>query len=128
MPKAAVKCPPASDSSSAGWCNDARAGIDRRTERPDRNLPSDLDDLIGGQAEEVADMGGVALHDSEDSLLPGWQAHAVLAGDHRLVAHVIGHVVEVDCATQRFAGGEQFRNMRALHEAEASFGAPEVRH
>src|ERR1700738_2429931 len=32
----------------------------------DRNLPPDLDDLIVGQAEEVADMNGVALHHGED--------------------------------------------------------------
>jgi hypothetical protein len=31
----------------------------------DRNLPPDLNDLIGWQAEKVADMGCVALHDSE---------------------------------------------------------------
>jgi hypothetical protein len=39
-----------------------------------RYLPPDLDDLIIGQAEEVADMHGIALHDGEEPLLPGRQA------------------------------------------------------
>src|SRR5262249_51916575 len=47
--------------------------------RSDRNLPPDLDDLVGRQAEEIADMDGVALHHGKDPLLPRWQAAAVLA-------------------------------------------------
>src|ERR1700688_366167 len=81
----------------------------------DRDLPPDLDDLIGGKAEEVADVSGVALHDGVDPLLPDGHAHAILTGNHGLAAHIIGHVVEVDRATKRLAGGEQFRNMRAFN-------------
>src|ERR1700732_4122829 len=62
--------------------------------RLDRDLPPDLDDLVGGKTEEVADMDGVALHDGEEPLLPGGYSVAVLAGNHRLVTDVIGHVVE----------------------------------
>src|SRR6201981_3981122 len=45
-----------------------------------RNLAPDLDHLIVGKAEEVADMGGIALHDCEESLLPGRQGGGLLAG------------------------------------------------
>src|SRR5260370_40827990 len=79
-----------------------------------------------GKAEEVADMDGVALHHSEQPLLPGRQAQAVLAADDRFAADVISDIVEVDRAPKRFAGGEQFRNMRTLHEAETGFRAPEI--
>jgi len=93
----------------------------------DRNLPPDLDHLIAGQAEEVADMDGVALHHGEEPLLPGRQAQAVLAADHRLMADIIGDVVEIDRAAQRFAGGEQLGNVGTLHESETRFRAPEIR-
>src|SRR5450759_2722196 len=36
-----------------------------------RNLPPDLNDLIARETEEVADVYSVALHDSEEPLLPG---------------------------------------------------------
>jgi hypothetical protein len=36
-----------------------------------RNLPPDLNDLIAGEAKEVANMDGVALHHSEEPFLPG---------------------------------------------------------
>src|ERR1700747_562324 len=87
-----------------------------RAAQLDRDLPSDLDDLIGGQAEEIADMDRVALHHGEERLLPCGKALAVLAADHRFMADVIGDVIEIDRAPQRFAGREQLRNMRALHE------------
>ena len=93
----------------------------------DRNLPPDLYDLIVGKIEEVADMSGVALHYGEEPLLPGRQTLAVLAANHRFMADVISHVAEIDRASQRLAGGEQFRDMRTLHEAEARFRAPEIR-
>lgn len=82
--------------------------------RSDRNLPPDLDDLIVRQAEEVADVDGVALHDGEEPLLPCRQAPAVLAADHRLMTDVVGDIVEIDRAAQRSTGGEQFRDMRPL--------------
>ena len=66
--------------------------------------PPNLDDLIAGEAEEVADMDRVALHDREESFLPSGKAFAVLTTDHRLVAEVISDIVEVDRASQRFAG------------------------
>src|SRR3982074_1657066 len=92
-----------------------------------RNLPPDLNDVIVGQAEEVADVNSVALHHGEEPLLPGGQAHAVLAADHRLVAHVIRHVAKIDRAPPRFTGCEQFGNMWTLHEAETRLGAPKIR-
>jgi len=79
-----------------------------------RNLPSNFNDLIVWQAEEVADMDGVALHDSKEPFLPCGKAFAVLAADHRLMAHVIRHVADVDRASQRSAGRQQFRDMRTL--------------
>src|ERR1700730_14564204 len=94
----------------------------------DRNLPPDLNDLIVGQAEEVADMDGVALHDGEDPLLPGRQALTVVTGDHRLVTYIVGNVGNVDRAAEPFAGGQQVGNVRTFHEAETRFGAPEIRH
>src|ERR1700753_1504222 len=69
--------------------------------RLNRNLPPDLDHLIGREAEKVADVNGIALHHGKEGLLPSRQALAVLAADHRLVADVIGDVVEIDCAAQR---------------------------
>src|SRR5215472_7265691 len=92
----------------------------------DGHLAADLHDLVGGQAEEVADMDGVALHDREYPLLPGRQAVAVVAMDHGFVPDIIGHVVDVDRAAQRLAGGEQLWNVGTLHEAEARFGTPKV--
>src|SRR6185312_9126701 len=87
----------------------------------DRDLTADLDDLIDGQAEEVADMDGVAFHHGEDALLPGRKAVAAIAVDHRFVSDEVGDVVYIDGATKRLAGRKQLRNVRPLHEAEASF-------
>src|SRR6202163_1136057 len=92
-----------------------------------RSLSPDLNNLIVGQVEEVADMNSVALHHREEPLLPGGQAHAVLAADHRLVAHVIRHVAKIDRAPPRFTGCEQFGNLRTLHETETRLGAPKIR-
>src|SRR5260370_765847 len=75
----------------------------------------------------MTDASSVALHHGEEPLLPGGPAHAVLAADHRLVAHVIRHVAKIDRAPQRFTGCEQFGNMRTLHEAETRLGAPKIR-
>jgi hypothetical protein len=63
-----------------------------------RNLPPDLNDLIAGETEELANMCSIALDASEEPLLPGGQAHAVLAADNRLMAHVIGDVAQIDRA------------------------------
>ncbi|GAC1336493.1 MAG: hypothetical protein NVSMB20_12570 [Bradyrhizobium sp.] len=54
----------------------------------DRNLPPDLDHLIAGQAEEIADVNRVALHHGEDALLPGGKAPAVFARDDSLTTHI----------------------------------------
>ena len=70
----------------------------------DRNLPPDLNDLIGWQAEEVTDMNGVALHHGKQPLLPGRQTLAIFTADDGLVADIISDIVEVDRASQRFAG------------------------
>src|ERR1700687_491383 len=113
--------------STAARRRTSRSDGDLYSCRLDRDLPPDLDDLIVGQAEEVADVDGVALHNGEEPLLPGRQAHAVLAADHGLVADVVGHIVEIDGAAQRFAGGEQFRDMRPLPEAETRLRAPVIR-
>jgi hypothetical protein len=58
-----------------------------------RNLSSDLNDLIARQAEEIADMNRVALHHREKGFLPGWQPLAVLSAHHGLVTNIIGHIV-----------------------------------
>ena len=50
-----------------------------------RDLPPDFDDALVRQAQEVADMDGVALHDSKEPFLPCGKAFAVLAADHRLM-------------------------------------------
>src|ERR1700679_3226711 len=111
--------PPAGFSTSLDASRILRPGLDR-------NLASNLDDLIGRQAEEVADMDGVALHHGEQPLLPLRQAQAVFAADHRFMTDIIRHIVEIDRTPQRFTGGEQFRNMGPLHEAETRFRAPEI--
>ncbi len=72
----------------------------------DRNLSADLDDLIGGQAEEVTDMDGIAFHHGKYPFLPGRQAPAILAMDHRFMADIIGDVAKVDGAAERLAGRE----------------------
>ena len=69
-----------------------------------RNQPPNLHDLIAGKAEEVADVNRIALHDREESFLPRGKAFPVLTADYRLVAEVISDIVEVDRASQRFAG------------------------
>ena len=71
------------------------AGARRAGALSNRNLSPDLDNLIAGKTEEVADMDGVALHHGEEPLLPGRQAEAVLAADHRLMADIIGDVVKI---------------------------------
>ena len=83
---------------------------------------------VAGQAEVVADMGGVALHHGEERLLPARQAPAVLAADHRLVADIIGDVVEIDAcspasAPASAAPGYAGRSMKPI----ARVGAPEIR-
>src|SRR3984885_9368193 len=71
-------------------------------------------------------MDRVALHHGEYPLLPGGQALAVVATDHRFMADIISDVAEVDRAAQRFAGGEKFGNVGTLHETESRFRAPEI--
>src|SRR6185312_1741952 len=106
---------------------DWRSRLQRRIASLDRDLPPDLDDLIVGKAEEVADMDGVALHHGKQPFLASRQAPAVLAADHRLMADIVGDIVEIDIAAERLASSEQFGNMRTLHQAEACFRAPEIR-
>ncbi len=89
-----------------------------------RNLPPDLDHLIGRETEEVADMDSVALHHSEHPFLTGRQAQVVLAADDGFAADIIGEVVEVDRTPQRFAGGEQFRNLARLFRLSSGCAAP----
>src|SRR5882724_746945 len=93
----------------------------------DRNLPPDLDDLIAGQAEEIAHVLGIAFHDGKEPLLPAGQALVVLAADHGFMADIIGHVRKIHRASQRFAGGEELGDMRTLHETETRFGTPKIR-
>src|ERR1700733_9398373 len=92
-----------------------------------RNLPPDLDDLVAGETEEVADMDRVAFHDREESLLPDRHAQAVIPGDHGLVTDIVSHIVKVRRTAQRFAGCEQLGNVRPFHEAEMRIRAPEIR-
>src|SRR6202035_1398852 len=43
------------------------------------------------------------------------------------MANVIGHVVEIDRASERLAGSQELWNLWTLHEPIAGFGAPTVR-
>src|SRR5579871_785887 len=90
----------------------------RRRAGLDRDLTADLDDSVGWEAEEIADVDRIPFHHREYPLLPCWQPGAVLAVDHGFVTDIISDVAEVDSAAQRLAGGDQFRNIRTLHEAE----------
>jgi hypothetical protein len=58
----------------------------------DRDLAADFDNLIARQVEIIRHVGGVALHEGEQLLLPAREAPAVLALGHRLVSHEIRHV------------------------------------
>jgi len=89
-------------------------------------LSPNLDDLICGEAEEVADMDRIALHDREERFLPAGQPFTVFPADHRLVANIISDIVEVDYAAKRFAGCQEFWNVGTLHEAEPRFRPPEI--
>jgi hypothetical protein len=93
----------------------------------DRDLAADFDNLIVRQVEIVRHMGGVALHEGEQLLLPAWQAPAVLAPGHRLVSHIVGHVGEIDGAAVLLELRQQARSIRPLHESVAHAGAPEAR-
>src|SRR5207253_5496404 len=94
----------------------------------DRNLPPDFDDLIVGKAEEIADMGGIALHRDKKPLLPGRQALSVAAAHHRFMTHVISDISEIYRADERFAGHEKLGDVGTLHEAKSRFGAADVWH
>jgi hypothetical protein len=51
---------------------------------------------------------------------------AIVARYHGLVADVVGHVVEINIAASRTAGGGERRNIGSLHESVASFRAPKL--
>jgi hypothetical protein len=91
-----------------------------------RDLSSNLDDLIAWQAEEIADMNRVALHHGEKGFLPGGQPLAVLAAHNGLVTDVVGHIAKIYRSSGGPAGLQQFWNMGTFHETVTSFRAPEM--
>jgi hypothetical protein len=56
-------------------------------------------------------MGGVALHESEQSRHPSRQGFLVLAGHDRLMANIIGDVGEIDRGSPLVRLLEQRRNV-----------------
>src|ERR1700730_12797145 len=94
--------------------------------RSNRNLPSDLYDLVARQAEEIAYVSRVALHRGENALLPVGQSPAVLPCHHGFVTDIIGHVAEIDGTAPRLAGKQEGWNIRTLHEPVARRPTPEI--
>jgi Resolvase, N terminal domain len=61
----------------------------------DCDPPSDQNDVIIRQPEEVADVYGVTLHRDIQSFLQFCQSSRILARDDCAVANVVDHIVEV---------------------------------
>jgi hypothetical protein len=74
--------------------------LDFRTEtmrlpRLDYDLPSDQNDAIVRQPEEVADVYGVSLHRDIQSFLPFEQSSYIIASDDGAVADVVDYISEL---------------------------------
>jgi hypothetical protein len=59
-----------------------------------RNLASDLDNLLQWKTKIMANVNGIALHEREYCLDPPWQAFAVFTMDDCLMPDVISDVVK----------------------------------
>ena len=66
-----------------------------RLPRLDYDLPSDQNDAIVRQPEEVADVYGVSLHRDIQSILPFLQSSGIIASDDGAVANVVDDVTEL---------------------------------
>ncbi len=91
------------------------------------NLSPDLNDLFVREFEEIAYMRRVALHHSENALLPARQAAAILTSHDGFVTNVIRDVTEIDRAPLSFAVLKKGWNVRALHKSVPCLGAPKLR-
>src|SRR5215468_5098671 len=94
--------------------------------RLDRDLPADLDHLLGRQPEVIGDVRGIALHRGKYHFLPTRKAFSVGARYHGLVPDIVGHVIEIDGTAARFELLEHARHVRPFHEAKADDGAPKA--
>ena len=61
----------------------------------DCDSPSDQNDAIVGQPEEIADMHGVSLHRYIQNFQQSGQPSFLLAGDDRAVANVVDRIIEI---------------------------------
>ena len=66
-----------------------------RLPRLDYDLPSDQNDAIVRQPEEVADVYGVSLHRDIQSILPFGQSSCIIASDDGAVANVVDYITEL---------------------------------
>ena len=66
-----------------------------RLPRLDYDLPSDQNDAIVRQPEEVADVYGVSLHRDIQSFLPFGQSSCIIASDDGAVANVVDYITEL---------------------------------
>src|SRR5258708_34870363 len=55
-----------------------------------------------------------------------WQRLTILAMDDRLMPHIISHVIKADHASAGVRLAQEGGDVRALHEAVAGAGTPEV--